>query len=125
MRCPCGTGMPYDACCGPFHTGSTAAPTAEKLMRSRYSAFALGDAEYLLRTWHSSTRPPSLRLDSSRRWLGLTIDATDGGGLLHKTGTVEFTASYQDGAFRGDQHENSRFVREHGRWSYLDGVALP
>jgi SEC-C motif domain protein len=121
MRCPCGTGVPYDACCGPFH-GGTPAPTAEKLMRSRYSAFALGDAEYLVRTWHSSTRPPALRLDSSRRWLGLAIEATDGGGLLHKTGTVEFTASYQDGDFRGAQHENSRFVREDGQWFYVDAV---
>jgi SEC-C motif-containing protein len=121
MRCPCGTGVPYDACCGPAHTGSAPAPTAEKLMRSRYSAFALGDAEYLLRTWHASTRPASLRLDSSRRWAGLTIDATDGGGLLHKTGTVEFTASYEDGAFHGSQHEKSSFVREDGQWFYVDG----
>jgi SEC-C motif domain protein len=123
MRCPCGTGVPYDACCGPAHTGAAPAPTAEKLMRSRYSAFALGDAEYLLRTWHASTRPASLRLDSSRRWAGLTIDATDGGGLLHKTGTVEFTASYEDGAFRGSQHEKSTFVREDGQWFYVDGVS--
>ena len=121
MRCPCGTGVPYDACCGPFHRGTAVAPTAEKLMRSRYSAFALGDAEYLLRTWHASTRPRSVRLDSARQWVGLTIDATDGGGLLHKTGTVEFTASYKDGAFTGSQHEKSRFVREDGQWFYVDG----
>lgn len=121
MRCPCGTGVPYSACCGPAHAGTAPAPTAEKLMRSRYSAFALGDAEYLLRTWHASTRPSSLRLDSARRWVGLSIDATEGGGLLHKTGTVEFTASYEDGGFRGSQHEKSRFVREDGQWCYVDG----
>src|ERR1044072_5151614 len=103
MRCPCGTGVPYAACCGPAHAG-TPAPTAEKLMRSRYSAFALGDAEYLLRSWHASTRQWALRLDSGRRWVGLSIDATEVGGLFHKTGVVEFTASYEDGGFRGSQH---------------------
>ena len=59
-RCPCGTGLPYDDCCGPLHAGSTAAATAEQLMRSRYSAFAVGDAAYLLATWHPSTRPAAL-----------------------------------------------------------------
>ena len=60
--CPCGLADDYDACCGRFHAG-TPAPTAEALMRSRYSAFAVGDAGYLLRTWHPSRRPADLALD--------------------------------------------------------------
>ena len=67
-RCPCGTGLPYDECCGPLHAGATPAATAEQLMRSRYSAFAVGDAAYLLATWHPSTRPPALELDPGVRW---------------------------------------------------------
>ncbi len=91
-------------------------------MRSRYTAFAVGDAEYLLDTWHSSTRPEGLDLDAGRRWLHLSVEATDGGGPFDTAGTVEFTAVYRDQSGRGELREHSRFVREHGRWYYLDGV---
>ena len=93
-------------------------------MRSRYSAFALGDAGYLLATWHPSTRPDRLHLDGDVRWTGLDVLTTTGGSLLAAEGTVEFRASYVREGQAGAQHENSRFVREDGRWRYLDGVSL-
>src|SRR3954451_2604667 len=93
-RCPCGSGLPLDECCGRLHDGSATAATAEQLMRSRYSAFARGDAAYLLATWHPATRPRTLTLDPSVRWTGLEILAGTGGALLAAEGTVEFRASY-------------------------------
>jgi SEC-C motif-containing protein len=94
-------------------------------MRSRYSAFAVGDPAYLLATWHSATRPRRLDLDPDVRWTGLEVLGATGGGLLAAEGTVEFRASHVVAGARGAQHENSRFVREDGPWRYLDGVALP
>jgi len=91
-------------------------------MRSRYSAFAVGDAAYLLATWHSSTRPRSLELDPGTRWTGLDVLATSGGGLLAAAGTVGFRAHSVHSGARGDQHEVSRFVREDGAWRYLDAL---
>ena len=123
-RCPCGTGLDYADCCGRLHDGTATAATAEQLMRSRYSAFALADAGYLLTTWHPRTRPTTLDLDARVRWTGLDVLATAGGSPLEAEGTVEFRAHYIVGGDVGAQHERSRFVREHGRWLYLDGVSL-
>jgi SEC-C motif-containing protein len=126
-RCPCGTGLPLAECCGRLHdgipTGAATAGTAEQLMRSRYSAFAVGDGDYLLATWHPDTRPPSLDLDGAVRWTGLEVLATSGGSLLAGEGTVEFRAHYVREGRAGAQHEISRFVRDGGRWRYLDGVS--
>jgi SEC-C motif-containing protein len=122
-RCPCGTGLPFAECCGPVHDGTAAAGTAERLMRSRYSAFVVGDVDHLRATWHPTTRPRVLDLDDRVRWTGLDVLATTGGALLAAEGTVEFRAHYvRDGA-TGAQHEVSRFVREDGRWYYLNGVS--
>jgi SEC-C motif domain protein len=121
-RCPCGTGLPYAECCGRLHDGTAAAGTAEQLMRSRYSAFAVGDAAYLLATWHPTTRPASLELDPSVRWTGLDVIGGTGGGLLAREGTVEFRAWYRHDGDTGSQHEVSRFVREDGAWRYVDAV---
>lgn len=123
-RCPCGTGLAYAECCGRLHDGTATAATAEQLMRSRYSAFAVGDAGYLLATWHPATRPDELELDDDVRWIGLEVLATTGGSLLAADGAVEFRASYLRHGRPGAQHENSRFVRDGGRWRYLDGVSL-
>ena len=133
-RCPCGSGDTYAACCGRFHAGLGSggaetvvhAPTAEALMRSRYSAFAIGGprlAEYLLATWHPSTRPPALELDGSTRWRRLDVVRTTAGGPFDTHGTVDFAAHYIDvpDGRRGVLREHSRFVREEGRWYYLDG----
>ena len=121
-RCPCLSGETFGACCAPFHRGESAAPTAERLMRSRFSAFAVGDAEYLLRTWHPSTVPDSLELDPARRWTRLDILATDRGSMLDGEGIVEFRAWFRSPDGAGDQHESSRFVREGRRWYYLDAL---
>lgn len=119
-RCPCGTGLPYDDCCGPLHAGVRHAGTAEQLMRSRFSAFAVGDAAYLRRTWHPSTCPP-LDLDDDVRWTRLDVLAASGGGPFDSDGTVEFRAHHRSAAGRGSLHETSRFVREGGTWLYVDG----
>ena len=115
--CPCGLPRAYEACCGRYHTGPATAPTAEALMRSRYSAFVKGDAGYLLRTWHPRTRPGRLDLDPGVRWTGLRILATSDGSAFHTTGTVEFRASHRGGSL----HEVSRFERVDGAWVYVDG----
>ena len=79
--CPCGLPAAYDRCCGRFHRGEPA-PTAEVLMRARYTAYAREDGAYLLASWHSSTRPATLPFDPSLRWTRLQVVATTGGGLL-------------------------------------------
>jgi SEC-C motif-containing protein len=94
-------------------------------MRSRYSAFAVGDPAYLLATWHPDTRPRDLVLDDGVRWTGLDVLAATGGGLFDAEGTVEFRAHSVRGGRAHAQHEDSRFVRVEGRWVYLDGIALP
>jgi len=118
--CPCRRGDEYAVCCGPLLAGDRPAATAEALMRSRYTAFAEGDADYLLRSWHSSTRPARLDLDETR-WQFLEIVRTERGGLFDDTGVVEFVAHYRTSAGRGVLHEVSRFTREDGQWRYLDG----
>jgi SEC-C motif-containing protein len=120
--CPCGSSLEYTHCCGRFHTGE-AAPTAEALMRSRYTAFTMQNEAYLLSTWHPNTRPPSVPFESNTKWLGLTI--TDSRVIDSDNAEVEFIARYRIGgksAQRG--HERSRFVREAGRWLYLDGKVV-
>jgi len=121
-RCPCLSGLTYDECCGLLHHGVAAAPTAESLMRSRFSAFALGDADYLLRSWHPSTRPPTLALDDGVHWYRLDIIGSSLGGPGDAKGTVEFRAFYRAADGSGSQHEVSRFARDHGRWAYLDAI---
>ncbi|GAB3982619.1 YchJ family metal-binding protein [Plantactinospora veratri] len=110
----------YEECCGALHRGATVAATAEALMRSRFSAYAVGDADYLLRTWHPETRPVRLALDPALRWTRLDILDTDRGGLLDSTGTVEFRAHYRRSGRPGELHERSRFGRADGEWRYLD-----
>lgn len=119
MRCPCSAGLPYDECCGPLHHGERAAPTAAQLMRSRFSAFAVGDAAYLLATWHPSTRPAALELDPELRWYSLDVLRTERGGPLDRDGVVEFVAHHRSPDGAGELHEVSRFVREGGRWLYV------
>jgi SEC-C motif-containing protein len=95
-------------------------------MRSRYSAFAVRDTDYLLRTWHPSTRPPVLELDRAVRWTGLEILGTEEGTAFHRAGVVEFRAHCSVGGRREALHERSRFRRdEGGAWTYLDGVHDP
>lgn len=119
--CPCGLPLPYRECCGRYIDGDTPAPDAERLMRSRYSAYALGREAYLLATWHPDTRPPVGHLEGKLKpkWLGLQV-------LDHRQqdadhATVAFVARYKLGGLALKMRETSRFVRVTGRWYYLDG----
>lgn len=128
LACPCGRTdarrqpRPYAGCCGPWldHFETAAAPDAETLMRSRYSAFVLERAPYLRATWHASTRPASVGFEPGTRWLGLEVKAFAEQDDGHAT--VSFVARQRDAGGRAHRlAETSRFVREDGRWFYLDG----
>ena len=121
--CPCGLPAGYAACCGTLHAGTPAAD-AESLMRSRYSAYVRGLADYLLATWHPDTRPAQLQFEDApgqrTQWLGLTVHGHEAAG---DTAQVRFTARYRIGggsAVRMTEH--SRFARIDGRWYYLDAL---
>ena len=118
--CPCCKHRNYADCCGSFHAGENA-PSAEILMRSRYSAYVFGLESYLLTTWHVSTRPQTLDLeqDTNTRWLGLEIKRHMSTGP--ESAIVEFVARYKIAGRAQRLHEISRFLREDGRWYYLDG----
>ena len=122
--CPCGRPHPLDRCCGPILRQERPAATAEDLMRSRYTAFALGDMEHLARTWHPSTRPRHIHDDPDRTWTGLDVLATTGGGLLEHEGTVTFDAHHSDAQGDHTLHEVSTFTRVDGAWAYV-GRAEP
>lgn len=120
--CPCGTPHAYADCCGRWHAGPLhlQAPDAAALMRSRYSAYVLSLDDYLLATWHPSTRPASMDFsDAGLRWLGLDVRAHTVIDADHAT--VEFVARSKVGGRAHRLHEVSRFVREGGRWYYVDG----
>ena len=128
VECPCGQrdlrgrALALAACCGRYLGGESLAPDAEQLMRSRYTAFTLGLAPYLLSTWHPSTRPVDLLLDAGVKWLGLEVRAHQ--ALDAERAQVEFVARSRL-AGRGQRlHERSRFVREAGQWLYVDGDLL-
>ena len=112
--CPCDTGKPYPACCGKYHGGAPA-PTAVALMRSRYSAFVFGLADYLSETWHPTTRPPSVDLDPSTQWSGLAIESTEKGNAWDDTGEVQFKATFFSPDGLGVLRERSRFTMVDGR----------
>ncbi len=121
MNCPCG-GTTYAACCGRFHAGPLhlQAPNAEALMRSRYSAYVLRLADYLLATWHETTRPAVIDADPpSLKWLGLDVKRHAAQDDDHAI--VEFVARSKMGGRAHRLHEVSRFKREGGQWFYIDG----
>lgn len=124
--CPCGSHKRLSACCGAFHAGKATPRTARQLMRSRYSAFALGGlGDYLLQTWHPKTRPAVSAAELSARdtdWVKLeVIDSQQ----QADTATVEFKAYWRDSDGQLQlHHETSRFVRLTGRWLYVDPVSL-
>lgn len=116
--CPCGSLLDYRDCCGRFHAGENA-PDALTLMKSRYSAFVKGRADYLLRTWHESTRPSQLNLTEPVKWFRLEIVSFDSEG---DRATVSFIARGKINGRAFKQVETSRFVRENAQWFYVDGV---
>ncbi|MGF1521118.1 MAG: YchJ family protein [Leptolyngbyaceae cyanobacterium] len=127
--CPCGSQRAFVDCCEPYLRGSTIAPTAEALMRSRYTAYCEGNVDYLIATHHPSKRGLGDRASLSQSiqstaWLGLTVISTEQGQPEDKTGVVEFVAIYRTGVV-GQLHERSRFKKQKGRWFYLEGNQLP
>ncbi len=141
--CSCGNQKPYPDCCEPYLTGKALAPTAEALMRSRYTAYCQGQVDYLLATWQPKSGPirdrASLQQNIQQtRWLGLTILKTQKGQASDKRGIVEFVARYQiisppplfaletpNTADIKQLHERSRFIQVQGQWFYVDGDILP
>ena len=121
LPCPCGNKAPYLRCCGRYHQGELrlAAPSAEHLMRSRYSAFVLDELQYLLDTWHPWTRPVQLEPNEpGTQWLGLDIKRHTSDDTR---ATVEFVARVRHHGKASRLHETSRFVHENGQWFYVDG----
>ncbi|MBU1247500.1 MAG: YchJ family protein [Proteobacteria bacterium] len=127
--CPCGSGAAFEACCGPIISGETPAPTAEALMRSRYSAFATCAIDHL----HDSLAPGTrddFNFDETRKWaesstwLGLEIATVEGGGEDDKEGIVEFTASFKQEAGASTHRERGNFKKIDGQWYYVDGKVL-
>jgi SEC-C motif-containing protein len=135
--CPCGSPA-FATCCAPYLSGAAVPPTAETLMRSRYSAYTLGDEAYLRATWHPSTLPPEPIIDPNEKlqWLGLEVKSAlrlrqrkanlpETPVSDDKHDSVEFVARYRIAGRAHRLHEISRFVREEhagvARWFYLDG----
>ena len=119
--CPCCSNKNYADCCGRYLDSGETAPTAEALMRSRYTAYTLDSEDYLLATWHHSTRPASLVLEVEphSKWLGLEVKRHEQSTPDHAE--VEFVARYKVGGRAHRLHEVSRFVREVEQWFYVDG----
>ena len=118
--CPCGSRQSFATCCAPFLAGDAIAPSAQALMRSRYSAYTLLNEDYLLSSWHSSTRPAHLNLarEAPSKWLSLEIKHQQQTG---EHAEVEFIARYKVNGRAYRLHEISRFVRENDHWFYVDG----
>jgi len=129
--CPCGSSKVFEECCELYIVGGIAAPTAEALMRSRYTAYTLRHEDYLLATWRVSTRPAQLGLadetglvdegagEVATKWLGLEVKKFELQDSTHAT--VEFVARYKVSGRAHRLHELSNFVCENGKWFYVDG----
>jgi len=129
-NCPCGTGLSYASCCEPFITGSKNAPTAEALMRSRYTAYAEHAIDYILDTCVKDEKDhidanETRNWSEKSKWLGLKILSTEKGGLLDTEGTVEFEATYEADNLKEIHHERARFKKQDGRWLYVEGDVRP
>ncbi len=127
--CPCCSGLPYADCCKPYLSGEKIAPTAEALMRSRYSAYAEGDIDYLFKTSGEAVQKDfdeesSRTWSKSATWLGMEIVATEAGTAADEDGIVEFVALYsvQDKEF--EHHEQATFKKVNGEWRFIDGFIV-
>lgn len=123
--CPCGSKKSYEKCCGVYHMHVGSAPTAEALMRSRYSAFALNKIDYILATQQLSEAAPE-RSDlenenNTTQWVKLEILETENGQVEDETGTVTFRAHFQEGKHQGELSEKSNFEKRKGQWFYVSG----
>jgi len=129
-NCPCGSGREYSACCEQYISGRAKAPTAEALMRSRYSAYAEHAVDYIINTCvhrgkddidFKSTRDWS----EKSKWLGLKIISTEKGGLGDNDGIVEFEAVYERDGLKEVHHERGKFKKEKDEWLYVEGSITP
>lgn len=116
--CPCGSAADFMSCCGPLLSTDRLATTAEELMRSRYTAYVLGNLEHLWRTWDGRTRPANVP-PGDVRWTSLEIREVIDGGPDDTTGIVDFVARHDD----GEHAERSEFTRRGGRWFYTKGAS--
>ncbi|MEX1220531.1 MAG: YchJ family metal-binding protein [Idiomarina sp.] len=116
--CPCGSEQDYQSCCAPYHEQRTRPDTPEALMRSRYSAFYLQLTDYLLSTWHASTRPAQLDLSDAPQWVKLQVISAS---QKENKGSVHFRAFYKQAGDLQFMEEKSAFVQEQGQWFYLQG----
>jgi SEC-C motif domain protein len=128
-KCPCGSGLSYSACCEPIISGKIDAETAQQLMRSRYTAFALANVDYLMSSHSAKTRPIKEHKSiekwaKSLVWMGLIILDTQAGEPSDEVGYVEFKALYLENGKPDQIHEKSLFRRENGKWMYVSGIHL-
>ena len=129
MSCPCGTGKEYSSCCEPLHKGTLKAETAEQLMRSRYSAFAKHEIDYVIATQDSASRGELNRNEievwsKESEWKKIEIVSTEDGLKADETGKVEFKATYIVGDKEVIHHEKSSFKKEDGDWFFVEGEVL-
>ena len=116
--CYCGSGTAFSHCCQPYLLGLTQPQTVEALMRSRFCAYLTHHAEYLLASWHPSTRPPNMEFEPQLKWVDLQVQGAE---QVENSGRVQFSARYKLNGRMQTLRENSRFTREEGCWYYLDG----
>ncbi|VAW67305.1 UPF0225 protein YchJ [hydrothermal vent metagenome] len=122
LHCICGNKTNPDKCCLALINKGAPAKNAEALMRSRYTGYVLGQVQYLLDSWHSSTRPSEIRLEDGLRWTGLSVlKATK---EKNNTAYVEFAAQFESGGKTGQMHERSQFVFENNKWFYVQGEQI-
>ena len=122
-KCACGSTRKYIQCCGRYIKRDALPTSTEALMRSRFTAYFLHDEAYLLKTWHSSTRPTELNLEDEKiEWNSLEVITTSAGKAPDEKGSVEFIASYTVLGKKQQLHEVSRFVKESNKWFYVDGL---
>lgn len=126
LACPCGSGRDYADCCGRYHRGEAQAPTTEALLRARYSAFVLGDEDYLRHSWHPDFYPNEpVTAGSTMHWQGLEVLCQEQGEPKDEAGVIEYVARYSAHGRPGQLHERARYRKEQGRWYYVDGDMLP
>lgn len=127
--CSCGSGLDHPSCCAPLLEGSTPAPTAEALMRARYSAYVAGNIDFIMRSTLPASRhdsdPEAMRTWAEQaEWTGLEIISTHAGGEDDSQGEVEFIARYKLQGIPQHHHEKSLFVKQDGEWFFKDGKVL-
>ena len=128
--CPCDSSLVYSECCEPYITGAKNAPTAEALMRSRYTAYVEKAIDYIVNT---CTHDEKDKIDIKQtkewseksKWLGLKILSTEKGGVNDTEGSVEFEALYEMGGLKDSHHETAKFVKKDSRWLYDEGNIVP